>query len=126
MIKDKPVKLNKSNRLQKYNELKEILGSMKENNESYSSKELAAQIGIEPGASSVRIRSLITEVIKKEGYPIGATNHYFWIRTKKELNKYIGSLETRKMEIETRKKIVFENFMNTYPEEFTDEEEEDI
>ncbi|MHA1315789.1 MAG: hypothetical protein ACTSRB_17930 [Candidatus Helarchaeota archaeon] len=96
--------------------VKEILKAHKGKKNAIPSKELAKMVGIEPGASNVKIREYITEVIKTGGLPIASagTKGYYLIENEDELNTYIKSLESRMREIQNRMIMVIANHRSYY------------
>src|SRR6266540_4277326 len=83
-----------------------------------TSRELMNSLGFKEGETFSVTRSLLMKATKKYKMPIAATNSkppgYFYIANREELDNYMILLEQRKMEIETRKNIVYENYQNVY------------
>lgn len=83
-----------------------------------SSRDLMRVLGLREGETFSATRSLLTKAMRKYALPIAATNSkppgYFYIANREELDQYMISLEQRKMEIETRKNIVYQNYQEVY------------
>ncbi|SRR5216683_2058934 len=80
------------------------------------SRELSRLLGIKEGDTFIKVRSIVDKVIRRYGLPIAGDTHagYFIIVRPNELTDYIGSLEGRKLEIENKKNIVFQNYLDHY------------
>lgn len=96
----------------KVKQVYEILKDHKGTKQAITSGEIAKMVGIEPGASKIRIRQYIREVLRQFKLPLGAhSNGYFLIETKEELFKYIQGLNSRITEIQQRITEVYSNYM---------------
>ncbi len=82
------------------------------------SRDLRNALGLTEGETFSQTRALLMKAMIKYSLPIAATNSkppgYFYIANKDELDKYIGVLEQRMLEVETRKKIVIQNYQEVY------------
>ncbi len=109
--------------------IRDIMLKHKGKANAITSRELMNKLGFTEGETYSITRSLLMKATKKYGMPIGATNSkplgYFYIANREELDNYMGVLERRKMEIETRKKIVYENYQETYGLGLVEEDEEE-
>ncbi len=83
-----------------------------------SSRKLMSLLGLKEGETFSTTRSLLMKAMRKYALPIAATNAkppgYFYISNREELDQYMILLEQRKMEIETRKNIVYQNYQDIY------------
>jgi len=107
--------------------IKEIMPKHKGKAMAISSKELRNKLGISEGETYSVTRSVVLKAMRKYALPIAATNSkppgYFYIANRDELDNYIAVLERRKMEVETRKTIVFQNYQEVYGPIIEEEEE---
>ena len=85
--------------------------------------EIAEEVGIEDGDTTVNTREYITELLE-EGIPLASNPGlgYWVIETQEELDNYVGSLERRARSIENRKLKALDA-AESWPElELTDED----
>src|SRR6266571_7764613 len=89
----------------------ELLRKHRGKDNAITARDLAEAIGVKEGDTFVRTRSVIDKAIREYGLPVGANNRrppgYFYIMNQDELFEYMGTLESRKMQIEDKKQIVF-------------------
>lgn len=110
---------------EKHNKIRDLLLGTDTDNR-LKSKDIAAAIGIEAGPSSVTIRNLIRETIFHFKIPIcGGSNGYYLISNHEELKICVGSLESRKLEIDRRKTKLWDSFIHYYGEDAIDDEDID-
>jgi len=93
-----------------------------------SSRDLADKLGIKERDTFSMTRSLIEKTMRRYSMPIGATNSkppgYFLIETREELDQYMIILEQRKLQIENRKNLVFQNYIEQHGPIDGEEDEE--
>ena len=99
-------------------QIKDIMLKHKGKSTAISSRELSNLLSIKEGETYSVTRSLLFKAMRKYPLPIAATNSrppgYFYISDREELDQYMITLEQRKMEIETRKNIVYQNYQEIY------------
>jgi hypothetical protein len=83
------------------------------------SSNLAEEIGVEEGPSTVNIRNMIRETIKKYSIPIGATyqDGYFLMKNEAELKSYMKFLDNKMQGIEDRKHLLYGAYYRYYDDE---------
>jgi len=83
------------------------------------SREIAKLVGINRGASSVNIRTKITETIGQYMLPIGGNTAvgYYLIENRDELKEYMQSLQRRINNTIERKNLVTTSFYKYYEDE---------
>src|SRR5260370_41963302 len=100
--------LSLTNEEEKLLRIKEVMSRHKGHENVITSKELMEILGVKEDATRSYTRSILLKTAIKYGMPIGATNKkpegYFIITTQEELDACIGTLDRRKMKIDTRKK----------------------
>jgi len=98
--------------------IRDIMVKHKGKATAISSRDLMSLLGIKEGETFSHTRGLLTKAIRKFSLPVAATNSkppgYFYIANREELDKYMILLEQRKMEVETRKNIVLQNYQDVY------------
>lgn len=103
---------------QKHKKILEILQSHVGYSNQISSGEIGPMIGIQEDATHLKVRTLIREIIHLLHIPIGGgESGYYIIETGEEMSKYIKQLESRMRQIEKRKNMVLEAFLQRDTEE---------
>ncbi len=109
-------------------QMKDIMQLQKGKKNAISSRDLADKLGIRERDTFSITRSLIEKTMRRYAMPIGATNSkppgYFLIETREELDQYMIILEQRKLQIENRKNLVFQNYVEQNGPIDGEEEEE--
>ena len=99
-------------------QLRETMQDHKGKAGAISSRDLADKLGIKERDTFSVTRSLIEKAMRKFAMPIGATNTkppgYFLIETREELDQYMIILEQRKLQIESRKNLVYQNYVDEH------------
>ena len=96
--------------------IKEILEAHKGIQNTISSREIEKLLGFRKEDTHVEARTKILETIMKYKLPIAATpaKGYYLVTTKKELDDYTKSLESRINKINTRKESIIAFFDDYY------------
>lgn len=99
-------------------QMKDIMKTHRGKKNAISSRDLADKLLIKEGDTFSITRSLVEKTMRRHSLPIGATNSkppgYFLIDTKEELDQYMIILEQRKLQIENRKNLVFQNYVDQH------------
>lgn len=107
------------------NRIKEIFLDHRGPDNAISSGQVADMLGVEPGASKIKIRELIRDAMVLHKLPLGSNNRgYYLITDEEDLRRYSRSLEKRMREIEDRKARVLVYFNDFYGFTPTLEEED--
>ena len=97
------------------NRIKEILENHVGKEDQISSGEIGPEIGIHEDATHVQVRNLIREAIEKLRLPIGGGNRgYYLIKDEDELRQYTESIDNRINEMQRRKDLIEEAFVDYY------------
>lgn len=73
-----------------------LINRLRDNNDHLSSKQIAEEIGIDPGPSYIKIRMLMKSTITKFGLPIASDQKgAFWIHDAVTLLGYIQHLQNK-------------------------------
>ncbi len=98
--------------------IRDIMLTHKGKSTAISSRDLMRLLGLKEGETFSTTRSLLMKAMRKYALPVAATNSkppgYFYISNRDGLDQYMSLLEQRKMEIETRKNIVYQNYQEVY------------
>ena len=98
--------------------IKDILLECKGPKNAMASSAIAKLVDIEPGASNVKIRQYIREVMKKYRLPLGSHGRGFYIvETQEELLRNVRTLQSRMDEIYSRMIDLVRFYEKLYGEE---------
>jgi len=119
-------------------QIKEILESLKGKDKAITSKKIAEMVNIDPGPSSITIRSYITEAIRRYQLPVaaaGGSKGYYFITNAQEFKDYMKILQNRLINTYKRSIMVTKIYQKYYRDEeleltgeiisFEDDEEEE-
>ena len=99
--------MNVLNEIEILEQIRDILQTHIGKESAIASNKIASMLGIEAGASSVTIRSLITKTMIKFQMPIASNGKgYFIIANDSEFSDYMDSLQGRVEKILNRKFLV--------------------
>jgi len=98
--------------------VKEILMKHRGKENAIPASQIAHQIGLDEGETYSETRGLVLGAARKYQLPIAATtqNGYYFIETREELADYLLTLDGRIHEIETRKRLIMENYIRHHGE----------
>jgi hypothetical protein len=97
--------------------IKEILWGHKGKENAVPASEISDLIGVDERETYSETRRLVLKAVKKYELPIAATDKgYYFIETQEELINYLGILDSRILEIEERKKVIYNNFVKYHGE----------
>ena len=93
----------------KKEDVREVMERHVGRGEAIFSGDVASRVGIEDEATHQRVREVLRELLK-EGMPLASNPGlgYWVIENQEELDTYVGSLERRARNIETRKNDVLD------------------
>ncbi len=99
---------------------KDVLVAHKGKANAISARDLSKHLGIKDGDTFINTRTIIDKTIRRYQLPIAAHTStpagYYLIKSADELYEYMGTLESRKIQIEDKKALVFKNYIDYYGE----------
>ncbi len=97
---------------------KDILIGHKGKENAISARDMSKSLGIKDGDTFINTRTIIDKSIRRYRLPIAAHTStpagYYLIESADELYEYMGTLESRKLQIEDKKALVFRNYIDYY------------
>jgi hypothetical protein len=97
---------------------KDILIRRRGKENAISARDMSKSLGIKDGDTFINTRTIIDKTIRRYQLPIAAHTStpagYYLIKSPDELYEYMGTLESRKLQIEDKKALVFRNYIDYY------------